>query len=127
MRVDPRKACGNERERLMWALLHDLIAHPLMALTGFSAVSLRFHDWTSRYAWPRDGRRPSTPINIIHPRFGVLAVRVTESGFWEISHGVIAHRLVVKARDLTDAIEQAEEWFDSVVELIPHSDIGEKR
>lgn len=39
MRTDPRAACANTHERLGWAVLHDLIAHPLMALTGWSASS----------------------------------------------------------------------------------------
>lgn len=52
MRTDPRKACANEDERLLWALIHDGIAHPLMALTLFSKWSVWFHDWTSQKAWP---------------------------------------------------------------------------
>lgn len=53
MRTDPRVACANERQRFWWAVLHDLVAHPLMALTGWSKWALRFHDWTSHRAWPR--------------------------------------------------------------------------
>lgn len=53
MRTDPRRACVNEEERLLWALIHDGIAHPLMALTLFSRWAIRFHDWTSSKAWPR--------------------------------------------------------------------------
>lgn len=53
MRTDPREACANERQRLGWALVHDGLAHPLMALTGYCKLSLRFHDWTSHKAWPR--------------------------------------------------------------------------
>ena len=53
MRTDPRGACANEHQRLLWALVHDGLAHPLMALTGWSKWSLRFHDWTSHKAWPR--------------------------------------------------------------------------
>lgn len=53
MRTDPRNACANNEERLLWALIHDGIAHPLMAVTLFSAWSLAFHDWTSQRAWPR--------------------------------------------------------------------------
>lgn len=56
MRTNPRKACANEEERLFWALVHDGIAHPLMAVTLFSAWSVWFHDWTSRRAWPRRAR-----------------------------------------------------------------------
>ena len=57
MMTDPRKACANTEENLVWALIHDGIAHPLMASTLFSKWSLRFHDWTSQRAWPR-ARKP---------------------------------------------------------------------
>ncbi len=53
MRTDPRKAYANEQEAAFWAALHDLVAHPLMVLTWYSRLSLTFHDWTSRRAWPR--------------------------------------------------------------------------
>lgn len=53
MKTDPNKGCTNQEERAFWAFLHDGIAHPLMALTGYSKLSLRFHDYTSRRAWPR--------------------------------------------------------------------------
>lgn len=53
MRTDPRKACKNAEERRFWALVHDGIAHPLMAFSLFAAWSVRFHDWTSHRAWPR--------------------------------------------------------------------------
>lgn len=59
VRTDPRAACANERQRFWWAVLHDVVAHPLMALTGWSKWALRFHDWTSHKAWPRaQVRRP---------------------------------------------------------------------
>jgi len=32
MRVDPRKACHNNEERKIWALLHDAFAHPYFFL-----------------------------------------------------------------------------------------------
>lgn len=53
MKLDPNKACKNVKERLGWAILHDAVCHPLMALTGYSDWSRRFHDYTSRRAWPR--------------------------------------------------------------------------
>lgn len=58
MRTDPRNACANEHQRLLWAVVHDALAHPLMALTGYCAASLRFHDWTSHRAWPRQEPEP---------------------------------------------------------------------
>lgn len=57
--TDPRRACANKEERLLWALLHDGVAHPLMALTLFSRWAVAFHDWTSQRAWPRIEDRPA--------------------------------------------------------------------
>lgn len=53
MKTDPNEACANTEQRLLWALVHDAIAHPLMALSGYARWALAFHDWTSRHAWPR--------------------------------------------------------------------------
>lgn len=124
MRTDPRKACANEKQLLGWAIVHDLIAHPFMVLTGYSRISLRFHDTTSRMAWPRDTRAP-VPFEIAvvpSDRWGLLLVTRTAAGFYEIKHPVLAHRFGVKAADISHAVEQAEEWFASLVELIPESE-----
>lgn len=40
----------------MWAFIHDLIAHPLCALTLYSAWAVKFHDWTSLKAWDRKSK-----------------------------------------------------------------------
>lgn len=122
MRTDPRKACSNEKQLLGWAILHDLVAHPFMVLTGYSALSLRFHDATSRHAWPRAKAASNDSVLVPSDRFGPLRVVQTLAGFFEIAHGRIAHRFVVKATDLNDAVEQAEEWFSSLSEFIPESD-----
>lgn len=53
MKTDPNKGCKNQTEKLGWAILHDLVAHPVMALTGYSNLSMRFHNYTSHKAWPR--------------------------------------------------------------------------
>jgi hypothetical protein len=124
MRTDPRKACANEKQLLVWAIVHDLIAHPLMVLTGYSRTSLRFHDATSQRAWPRDNRtpRPFESVVVQSDRWGPLLVTTTRPGLYQISHPVLAHRFGVKAVDVGDAVEQAQEWFDSLVELIPESE-----
>ncbi|SEB24757.1 hypothetical protein [Paraburkholderia sartisoli] len=121
MRTDPRAACGNEKELLFWAVVHDAIAHPLMALTAYSRLSIRFHDYTSHYAWPRDTRAPIAPVTVHSDRFGELIVTAKPSGVFEVQHGRIAHRFVVRAIDVSDAVEQAEQWFNDLVELIPES------
>lgn len=53
MKKDPNKGCKNQKELLGWAIVHDLVAHPLMAATNYSKLSVRFHDYTSHKAWPR--------------------------------------------------------------------------
>ena len=55
MRTDPILACGNTQQKCLWALVHDALAHPLMALTGWSAWGIRLHDYTSKKAWPIRG------------------------------------------------------------------------
>jgi hypothetical protein len=37
----------------IWALIHDAVAHPLLALSGWSGWARRFHAWSSEKAWPR--------------------------------------------------------------------------
>lgn len=50
--TDPRLACGNTQQHCFWAFVHDAVAHPLMALTGWCRASLWLHDFTSHRAWP---------------------------------------------------------------------------
>ncbi len=37
------------REHLWWAV-HNLVAHPLMTLSGYAAWSDQFHEWTGAKA-----------------------------------------------------------------------------
>ena len=53
MKTDPNKGCPNENECFVWAFIHDAISHPLMAITAYSKLSMRFHNYTSYRAWPR--------------------------------------------------------------------------
>lgn len=54
MKKDPNKYCVNYKESLRWAILHDVIAHPLMALTLYNVdCIIKFHDYTSSKAWKR--------------------------------------------------------------------------
>lgn len=124
MRTDPRKACENEKQLLVWAIIHDLIAHPFMALTLYWRVSLRLHDWTSQRAWPRNTAIAPFEIAVVpSDRWGLLLVTRTPAGFYEIKHPVLAHRFGVKAINIDDAVEQAEEWFAFLVDLIPESEV----
>lgn len=38
-------------KRMFWEFVHNAIAHPAMAFTFNSRLSLRFHDWTGDKAW----------------------------------------------------------------------------
>lgn len=53
MKIDPLNHCTKFRQSLPWAIIHDLLAHPLMALTGYSCTSIKFHNYTSHKAWKR--------------------------------------------------------------------------
>jgi len=121
MRTDPRTACANAEERVGWAIVHDLVCHPLMALTCWSDWSLRFHDWTSNRAWPRPVQFRQETLIVHDERFGDLKVVAVAPGLYNVYHGRIAHRYGVQARDMEDALAQTERWFLSLAELIPHS------
>jgi len=54
MKTDPNEGCKTKEERLIWALIHDGICHPLMALTGYAKWAISFHNFTSHRAWPRE-------------------------------------------------------------------------
>jgi hypothetical protein len=53
MKTDPNSHCRKFKEIKRWAIIHDIIAHPLMAITGYSSWTVKFHNWTSRKAWIR--------------------------------------------------------------------------
>lgn len=43
--------------RLVFDLMHNCIAHPLMAILRYPKWSEQFHDWTAKKAWP-EGETP---------------------------------------------------------------------
>jgi len=53
MKLDPNKHCSLFKQNPFWAVIHDAIAHPLMAITGYCKFSIAFHDFTSQRAWKR--------------------------------------------------------------------------
>lgn len=53
MKTDPNKHCINFKQDLVWAIIHDVISHPLMGLTLYSKWSILFHNYTSHKAWKR--------------------------------------------------------------------------
>lgn len=54
MKKDPNNYCIVYTQSLFWAIIHDLIAHPMMAITNYTNISIRFHDFTSNKAWKRN-------------------------------------------------------------------------
>ena len=53
-KLDPNNCCVMFDECLFWALVHDIIAHPLIALTLYKCeFAIDFHNWTSHKAWKR--------------------------------------------------------------------------
>lgn len=55
MKLDPNRYCVNFKEHLGWAIIHDLIAHPLMAITLYKVdLTIQFHNFTSQRAWIRE-------------------------------------------------------------------------
>lgn len=53
-KLDPNLYCVHFEESLPWALVHDIIAHPLMAITLYKwKPALDFHNFTSHKAWIR--------------------------------------------------------------------------
>lgn len=53
MKIDPINHCQKFRQSLMWAMVHDLVAHPAMALTLYSRPAVWLHNYTSHRAWKR--------------------------------------------------------------------------
>ena len=67
MKTDPNICCVVHAENRVWAIVHDAIAHPLMALTLYAGFAKRFHDYTSARAWPRGAATPSSGANPLTP------------------------------------------------------------
>ena len=113
LKLDPNSACQNQKELLLWALLHDLIAHPFLAITGYSVVGRRFHNWTSKHAWPRGaGDYDFFTVNSV--TFGSVEGIRKKGGFWTLSHPGIKHDITVKAANMAEALEKAEDWFKTL-------------
>jgi len=54
MKKDPNKYCVTFKQCILWAIIHDTIAYPLMALTLYKInLFILFHDYTSGKAWIR--------------------------------------------------------------------------
>lgn len=55
MKLDPNNYCVTYKQNLFWAIIHDVVAHPLMALTLYKInLFIKFHDYTSHLAWKRE-------------------------------------------------------------------------
>ncbi|MDN7825128.1 hypothetical protein QZN01_20970 [Burkholderia cenocepacia] len=118
MKTDPRAACANTEERLLWALVHDGIAHPLMALTNFSRLSLRFHDYTSSRAWPRKPSCANEPVRCFHvmSRWGVMTITHDAPGIWRARHPRVAHEYRTCATSAAEMLQKADAWFQELAD-----------
>ena len=55
MKIDPNNYCISFKQNLFWALIHDIIAHPLMAISLYKYKPfIIFHNYTSHKAWKRN-------------------------------------------------------------------------
>jgi hypothetical protein len=55
MKIDPNSHCITYKQNLFWAIIHDVVAHPLMALTFYKIkMFIKLHDYTSHLAWERN-------------------------------------------------------------------------
>lgn len=97
------------KERWLWAFVHDLIAHPLMAITNWSALSLRFHDYTSHRAWPRETYPLGTTVNV-PSTFGDMQLTEVAPNVWKVQHPNVRHAVVLGG-DPIQVAEEAEAWF----------------
>lgn len=116
MRTDPRAACANVDERFIWAFVHDFVAHPFMAITNWSAPSVRFHDWTSIRAWPRV--RPATlrmPVTM-SSKWGTMVAEEVQPMFWRIQHPNMNNAIVQHGDDAIAILESAERYFQSLAD-----------
>lgn len=118
MRTDPRAACANTNERTGWAFVHDLIAHPLMALSGWSAWALRFHDSTSMKAWPRNLPERMTTTKFYVDRLGEIRVTHLRDGLFAVKHPFWSHDFVTKADTAIEARDIGVVWFESLDDLM---------
>lgn len=113
MRTDPRAACANAEERLGWAVVHDAIAHPLMALTNYSGWAVAFHDWTSHRAWPRKPDFRETHVITAHTDDCGLCAAWNDvvPGIFCIKHGKRDLLVRLQARDAEDAMHKGLHQF----------------
>ena len=112
MRTDPRKACSNGREKFFWAFVHDLFAHGAMALSCWSAWSLKFHDWTSHRAWPRAVEQAAI-VHFVRVQSiqETLWVQELSPGIWRAWHPNVDHAITTTATDKDDMAKKAASWF----------------
>lgn len=110
MKCDPSTACVSRNEVLRWAVVHDLIAHPFLALSGYARRAVRFHDWTSARAWPRPRKHL-----VLVAEYGLIRVwQDPMPGFFRVDHPTIKHSLVCKADNAQQALDKGREWFASL-------------
>jgi hypothetical protein len=88
-----------------------------MAVSGWSAWSLRFHDWTSYRAWPRVPGFQGETLRVPSRHHGILTVHVTAPGIYSVRHPAIGHTYTTNGADVFEAVERAENWFTSLADV----------
>lgn len=117
MRTDPNQACRNDKQRFWWAFIHDFVAHPFMACSLWSGWSLKFHDWTSRQAWPRDNPVPPEFSHAWIPLWERASYRCLRGNFYEVLHPVVNHSFRCQADNPSEALKKALTHFMDLAHL----------
>jgi hypothetical protein len=115
MKTDPREACSTPNEDLWWALVHDGLAHPLMALTNYAGFAVRFHNWTSRKAWPKKPLPGALYCAWDTARHGIVRcfeASSTDPCLFRVEHGVHDRVVVLQAPTCFLALEKGIAVFD---------------
>lgn len=104
MKTDPRVACTNEKENWLWAAIHDGLAHPFMVITLYSALAMRFHNYTSHRAWPRPEPFKVRKVRYTPTAYGYVCISEIAPNIYEFSHPRVAHTYRFNADDMDEVM-----------------------
>lgn len=85
MKADPNTLCNKYEQRIGWAIFHDAVVHPLLALALYSTWATRLHDWSSHKAWIRTDNHPAATLHDVPERYclrknGMVSTYSTRTG-----------------------------------------------
>lgn len=115
MKTDPIEACPNAEQHFGWAIVHDFIAHPLMAFSLWSSWALKFHNWTSSKAWPRE-ESPCLPdfVEVWIPVWHEVKFRHLHGDVYEVLHPNVSHSFRYQAENEMEALMKAFDHFNDL-------------